>query len=578
MAEVLKKDQSFKGFETWFTSGKMRLKMYLIIGLAFLAVQIFFTFIFSYVFYRGLWNLALGFGVESIFNGDFGNITYIFSALKKLTLKSLIFFIPSFLIWFFFPAALAFFKARAEKQSADTHIRGSKLLTEEDLKQELKKEECDLPFGTKIQLPRVAEPRHIFIIGKPGSGKTVALSQIIERLRERNEKTIIYDFKGDFVAKFFDSRKDFLFNPLDSRCLGWSVFNEVHTYMDIDAVAHSLIPPSASSSDPFWNDGARDVFAGILHHLWQTGKTRNGDIWDAVSAPAAEIAGWLQNTKGGERGLRYVEDASGKQALSILAVMMQYCKAFEFMSSADGDFSIKKWLENEEKGFIFVTNYADIKDTLRPILSLFVDLFGRKLLSLGDNLERRVFFLLDEFGTLQRLSTIVNLLTLSRSKGGSVWIGIQDIGQLDNLYSPQTRNTIINACGNNLIFSLADPDSARILSDKIGDMEIYEVEENFSMGPDDHRDGLSLSRKKKITKILLPAEIAGLPDLTAIAKIANYDYAKVIFEFKKFSERSEPFMMRPEFMLEKFSNPAKKTETKIFEERGKELAEIEINF
>ena len=49
---------------------------------------------------------------------------------------------------------------------------------------------------------------------------------------------------------------------------------------------------------------------------------------------------------------------------------------------------------------IFITNYADVKDTLKPILSLFIDLMGRKLLSMADSTQRRVFFLVDEFGTL----------------------------------------------------------------------------------------------------------------------------------------------------------------------------------
>lgn len=72
--------------------------------------------------------------------------------------------------------------------------------------------------------------------------------------------------------------------------------------------------------------------------------------------------------------------------------MMQYVKAFEYMSSADGGFSINDWIHNG-KGWIFVTNLADVQDTLKPILSLFIDLMGRKVLALGDDYDRRLFFL-----------------------------------------------------------------------------------------------------------------------------------------------------------------------------------------
>ena len=72
---------------------------------------------------------------------------------------------------------------------------------------------------------------------------------------------------------------------------------------------------------------------------------------------------------------------------------------------------------------IYVTNYADIRDTLKPILTLFIDLLGRKLLSLADSHTRRVFFMLDEVNTLQKMSTLLDLLTLSRSKGGVCLFG-----------------------------------------------------------------------------------------------------------------------------------------------------------
>jgi type IV secretory pathway TraG/TraD family ATPase VirD4 len=48
-----------------------------------------------------------------------------------------------------------------------------------------------------------------------------------------------------------------------------------------------------------------------------------------------------------------------------------------------------------------------VQDTLKPILSLFIDLIGRRLLSMKDDYHRRIFFFLDELGTLQKLSSIL---------------------------------------------------------------------------------------------------------------------------------------------------------------------------
>jgi type IV secretory pathway TraG/TraD family ATPase VirD4 len=319
--------------------------------------------------------------------------------------------------------------------------------------------------------------------------------------------------------------------------------------MDIDAAAYSLISQSYMQ-DPFWNDAARDVFSGILHHLYQNDALSNVAIWTAVTAPISNIAGWLKETKGGERGYVYIQDASSKQAMSVAAVMMQYVKSFEYMSKVDGSFSITEWLNDPGPGTIFITNYADVKDTLKPILSLFVDLLGRKLLSMKDDRKRRIFFILDEFGTLQRLSTIKDLLTLSRSKGGAVFIGIQDKGQIDKIYSPEFSQSILNACGNSLIFRVSDPTTAKYLSDRIGRTEVLETDQTLSMGVADNRDGVSLMQRTREKDLVLPSEIMNLEDLEAYLKIANYSITKIRFHYKRYPESQEPFVVRDDLLLE----------------------------
>ncbi len=555
MGEVLTKDQGFKGFETWLTALKMKLKMFLYVGVTFLVVQVLVTCVLSLWWYGHYWGLIFKYTGEGVKAFEFRYIFVFLCPYVEILLKeSGRIFIITFGFWILYPFVMWRFTQRAKEQSKDRYVRGARLITEEELAKAIRRdgERTDLPVGS-VMMPISAEAKHCFIIGRPGVGKTVAISQIIERLKERRSasggKGIIYDFKGDYLSRFYDPSTDIIFNPLDQRCLGWSVFNEVSTFMDVDAVAHSLIPP-AYTSDPFWNDAARDVFSGILHFLYQNSTKTNRDIWNAVTAPGTDIAGWLRGTKGGERGLRYIEDASSKQAMSVFAVMMQYVKAFEYMATADGGFSIKQWLEDEKSGLVFITNYSDVKDTLRPILSLFVDLVGRKLLSMPDNYDRRIFFMLDEFGTLQRLSTIVQLLTLSRSKGGSCWLGIQDIGQIDKIYTSQLRQSIVNACGSNLVFSVSDPETARFLSEKIGETEYIETEETHSMGTENNRDGIALIRRKKTEKLVLPSDIQNLRDLTAFLKLPNYDVAKVQFIFRKYLDQHTPFIMKKEFHLD----------------------------
>ncbi len=547
-----KKNQAFKGHETWWAAVQMNIKMYLHIALLLLIAQVIITLALSYIWYREPWTIVINYTCYAIREGQFTVLLDRLVPLAgRLLMKSIWIFVLSFSAWIFYPAIIRKFSTRAREQSAEKYVRGAQLLTAEELNRQIRRagEKTHIRIGN-VAMPVAAEPKHAFIIGRPGTGKTVAMRGVIDNIRDRADRAVIYDFKGDYLCKFFNPSTDVIFNPLDTRSVGWSLFNEIETAMDIDSVSVSLIPPAISSNDPFWNDAARDVFSGILHYLYQNRLRTNADIWAAVTAAGADISAWLKDCRGGERGYRYIEDASSKQALSVFAVMMQYVKSFEYMAKMRGDFSLKRWIENARGGIIFVTSYADIEATLRPILSLFVDLLGRKLLSLPDDYDRRIFFVLDEFGTLQRLSTIQKLLTLARSKGGAAWIGIQDIGQLDKIYTHSGRQTIVNACGSNLIFSVADPDTAKFLSDKIGEREYIETEETHSMGVQDNRDGISLMRRKKTERLILPSEIQNLRDLHGLIKFPGYHYGAVTLEYRGYSDVTESFVCRPDLSLE----------------------------
>lgn len=170
-------------------------------------------------------------------------------------------------------------------------------------------------------------------------------------------------------------------------------------------------------------------------------------------------------------------------------------------------------------------------------------------MSLPDDYNRRIFFILDEFGTLQRLSTIQKLLTLSRSKGGSVWISIQDVGQLDQIYGHSGRQTIVNACSSSLMFSVADPETANFLSARIGETEYWITEESWTSGTEDTRDSFTLSKRKKTEKVILPSQIQGLNELRGFLQLAGYDPALVNIRVRDFKDVTQSFLCRGDLML-----------------------------
>lgn len=475
-------------------------------------------------------------------------VSYLHSLLRCFYISSTVYLL--------FPLAIMFFRQRSYRQSQQRYLRGAKLITPQILFKEMKnrQDKADLPFG-KIKMPVAAERKSCFCIGRPGAGKTTLFSQVLERLEQRQEKVLVYDFKGDYLEKFYNPDTDIIFNPLDQRSTAWNIFSEIEHVTDIDSIAASLIPTASVHTDPFWSDGARDVFSGILHYLYQNNFRTNQDVWKMLTADAQTLRDILQSTPGGAKGFRYLEntdaDGSGsstKQAISILAVMMQHCACFEYMTDDADSFCLSDWIKHGT-GRIFLTSNASVKDSLRPILSLFIDLLAKKLLSQSENPADTTYIILDEFGSLQKLPAMIELLTLGRSKGSSVWIGIQDVGRLDFVYGRELRQTIINACGSHIIFPVTDRDTTKYCSDLIGETEFLTADKNLSMGVANHRGGTGLNYRKHKEPLLLPSDISQLPDLNCVVKFSNYHPLITQLKYKPFTSTANSFEIRPDLIL-----------------------------
>lgn len=562
---IHRKDQAFKGAETLWGDFVLSSKTVLHLIAAITGFQLILVVFLNVLSMPRAWGALIGYISSSIAEFEFPYMAgSYFIRIMSHNLWLLLITAP---VWLLYPLAIRIYKKRAAAQAAPEYEGGAKEITEDELIKQIKKsgEKTRLHYG-RVPIPISAEVKHAFIVGRPGVGKTVAVSGIIDDLQKGDQKLVVYDFKGDYLSRFYRPDRDLIFNPLDTRTVGWTIFNEMTTFTDVDAIAASLIPPTISNQDPFWADAARDVFAGILFYLYQQGKTTNKDVWEAVTADKKQVAEWLKSTRGGERGYTYISDASSKQALAVFSVLMQYVKSFEYMAECDGPFCVKNWLSDGKPGTLFVTNYADIKDTLKPILSLMIDLMGRRLLSMSEDPNRRVFFLIDEFGTLQRLSTIINLLTLSRSKGGSCTLAIQDIGQSWKIYGPELTQSIFNACGLDLFFSVSDPDTAEFLSRAVGDTRFTHSEETRTIRSDEE-DSITMMRRRTTEKLVLGADFRLLPDLTAYIKVPNFDaMAKIKLQYKSYgggeSTESgglkEPFIMKPGFELSKIKEAIEK--------------------
>ena len=122
-----------------------------------------------------------------------------------------------------------------------------------------------------VNVPDAFEPEHILICGAPGTGKTNIIVKMLDGIRKRKRRAIVYDTAGTFVEKFYRPGIDVLLNPLDGRADCWSPWVDVPRDYHYDQIAESTIPDK--TGDPFWAKAARGTLVAVLRKLARQERT-----------------------------------------------------------------------------------------------------------------------------------------------------------------------------------------------------------------------------------------------------------------------------------------------------------------
>ena len=150
----------------------------------------------------------------------------------------------------------------------------------------------------------------------------------------------------------------------------------------------------------------------------------------------------------------------------------------------------------------------------------------------------------DEFGTLQRMDAIRDLLVLGRSKGVSFWIGIQNKELIDSIYGKEIADTLVNNCNNYIIFRCNGYYTAKYMSDLLGEAE---RDFSFTVSNKDLQTGEAYRNMTKIDKLLLPSEIQALDDLQIYLKLYGLPTTRTAFEYRKHPDVAAAFIPNAHF-------------------------------
>ena len=393
-----------------------------------------------------------------------------------------------------------------------------------------------------IPWPDGAETRHSIVSGTTGSGKTVLIADLVEQIRARGERCVVYDKMGSYTETFFDRERDVLLNPLDRRAPRWSPFLEARTARDFDTMAAALIPRQKDAADPFWITAARQLFSHGAAVLWKRGETRNRVLVDhllktELSALAEAMEGTVAQS--------IVDPANPKTALSVRAMLTANIGAMDLLPDEGQPFSVRKWIEGEGKGFLFLTSRGDQHASLRGLISTWLEIAVNALLSLPREDGRHIWLILDELPTLHQLPSLRPGLAESRQFGGCFVLGVQVFSALRDLYGRDGAETISGLCGTRVVLAAPDRDTSEWSAESLGRVEVESLSEGVSY--DTPRDGVTLSARRDLRSLVLPAEVSRLENLTGYLKFPGaWPVARIRLKYKERDKEAERFMPRVE--------------------------------
>ena len=348
---------------------------------------------------------------------------------------------------------LVWFRWRGSRLKRRKRVRGAELVTARQLRRHVDplsgrvlRKLAGVPAPYRIAgvpYPDRTETQHTIVSGTTGSGKTVLISDIVQQIRRRGERCVIYDKMGSYTQAFFDPARDVLLNPLDARSPRWSPFFEARTAQDFDTMAAALIPQQKDTVDPFWVTAARQLFANGAAVLWEKGERDNKVLVEhLLKTDLSELAQAMEGTV----AQSIVDPENPKTALSVRAMLTANIGAMEVLADSGKPFSIRKWISREdESGFLFLTSRGDQHASLRGLISTWLEIAVNALLSLDQDDGRRIWVILDELPTLHQVPSLQPGLAESRQFGGCFVLGVQVASALRDLYGTQRRRNHFRA-------------------------------------------------------------------------------------------------------------------------------------
>jgi type IV secretory pathway TraG/TraD family ATPase VirD4 len=339
--------------------------------------------------------------------------------------------------------------------------------------------------------------KHMMLVGGTGCGKTTLFYHFVSQLKANmtdDDVMIIFDSKGDFHSKFYDSTKDVVIGnspQYAEESAKWNIFQEILADGWSDAsissnaqqICKSLFAErtEGNNSNPFFPNAARDLLGALLISYIRAGRFdrekggtfvqdcfNNADLKFLLDSTDDE---YIIDSLSAHEDLKSVSSyisGKGGQSQGVLSEMYSVTRdILTGVFAGHGLFSTRRFVRNKGGKTLFIEYDLAIGSVLGPIYSLLFDLALREALGRTKS-KGNVYFIIDELKLLPHLQHLDDGINFGRSLGVKILVGLQNIKQLEASYEEANARNIIYGFSTVFAFRSNDPETRKYASELFG--------------------------------------------------------------------------------------------------------------
>ena len=387
-----------------------------------------------------------------------------------------------------------------------------------------------------------------FVIGPPRSGKGASL--IVPNCLLWPDSIVVLDMRGETYEATAGYRSKFSrvlrFSPADengdTECynpLDFVAIDPDQRDIDINSIATALLP--TPKGDAYWISDARALFAGVTSWVLENpdilDKDKNlGTVLNVVEGGDQPLREWLEEVANPELRAAWISSftyttlarfavMASKQFDGVYGSLAAAVRPFKnnriLRATARSTFDIRAMRrENMSLYLDFrIQQIASIGPIFNVLMVQFMDYMSRNMMKPG---ERRVLVLLDEFQNLGKLENALTVATVLGGYGIPCWFFVQSLRSIDNVYTREGRQTLVNSARAQIFLGAQDPEDQRYVSQLLGERKEVTVDKAVSTGVTlFDRKGATMSHKTTMRPLMRPDELGAMNETRCVIKLRN---------------------------------------------------------